>query len=52
MTSGQEDAARLARLEERQRCEKIIQNFLKRHQDNISKTQMLKSVLSKIRQNK
>lgn len=35
-------------LEERQRCEKIINNYLARHKHDLRKTEMLKSILKKI----
>ena len=43
------DDVRLIRLNEQYRCEKILLNFLRRHRDNYTKTQLLKSVLRKIR---
>lgn len=36
-------------LQERQRCEKIIQNYLSRYKNDLRKTEMLKNILSKIR---
>lgn len=43
------DDVRLARLQEQYRCEKILLNFIRRHKDNFSKVELLKSVLKKIR---
>ena len=36
-------------LVERQRCEKIINNYLARHKHDLRKTEMLKSILRKIK---
>jgi hypothetical protein len=36
-------------LEERMRCEKIIMNFLARYKHDLRKTEMLQSILRKIR---
>lgn len=35
--------------QERQRCEKIIQNYMARYKNDLRKTEMLKNILSKIR---
>jgi hypothetical protein len=35
-------------IEEKQRCEKIIRNYLVKHQHDLRKTEMLKSILKKI----
>lgn len=43
------DEVRLIRLQEQYRCEKILLNFIRRHKDNFSKVELLKSVLKKIR---
>ena len=44
-----DDIAKTARLEERNRCEKIIQNFIKRHKDNMVKVALLKNLLARVR---
>lgn len=43
------DDVRLARLNEQYRCERILLNFIRRHKDNYTKLELLKSVLRKIR---
>ena len=49
MTLSQEDLTMLAVTQERIRCEKIIINLMKRHRDDYAKQQMLKGILSRIR---
>jgi hypothetical protein len=43
------DEQRLARLTEQYRCEKIIQNYMRRWKDDVAKQFLLKSILTRIR---
>lgn len=43
------DDARLIRLKEQYRCEKILLNYLRKYADDFGKQRLLKSVLSRIR---
>ena len=49
MTLSQEDLTMLAVMQERIRCEKIIINLMKRYPDDYKKQQMLKGILTRIR---
>jgi hypothetical protein len=44
------DRVSLATALEKIRCEKIIQNFIIRHKDDVGKVSLLKRVLRKIRE--
>lgn len=47
---NESDDARLARLKEQYRCEKIIQNYIQKYKDDVSKSALLKRLLTRLRQ--
>lgn len=44
-----DDVAKTARIEERNRCEKIIQSYMKKYKDDLVRLTLLKNLLARVR---
>ena len=44
-----DDVAKTAKIEERNRCEKIIQSYMKKYKDDLVRLTLLKNLLARVR---